>query len=101
MFYSPNDCGGEGGNWQTIGWFAVAPGQCTTVYANSPDDVNNRLWYFYAENTGATVVWNGLVYVTDAAFDHCYAIGTSESRIVGFRMIDVGDNDDYTLNLAP
>ena len=32
MFYSPDTCGGEGGDWQTIGWYAAAPGQYTTVY---------------------------------------------------------------------
>jgi hypothetical protein len=21
MFYSPDTCGGEGGDWQTIGWY--------------------------------------------------------------------------------
>ena len=33
MFWSPNDCGGEGGDWQTIGWFPIEPGACVTVYA--------------------------------------------------------------------
>ena len=45
MFWSPNDCGGEGGDWQTIGWFPIEPGACVTVYANDLDDVNNRYWY--------------------------------------------------------
>ena len=103
MFYSPGDCGGEGGNWQTIGWFEMNPGACTTVYGNSLGDVHNRYWYYYAENAGASIVWAGPVnvYVPDTAFNHCYAIGDTVSRIVGYRLLDVGDNDDYTVNLIP
>src|SRR5262249_50848126 len=101
MFRSPNDCGGEGGGWQTIGWFGIAPGSCATVYANDLDDVNNRYWYFYAENDSGTYVWAGdiPVYVTDEAFNHCIAIGTTQSRIVNYEKFDVGDNDDFTVNL--
>lgn len=104
MFYSPDDCGGDG-DWQTIGWFHVAPGQCTTVYGNSLDDVNNRYWYYHAENWDGTVFWAGPVgvYVTDKAFNHCMVGvvgGQGESRIAGFRILDVGDNDDYTVTLT-
>jgi uncharacterized membrane protein len=49
MFYSPDVCGGEGNDWQAIGWFHVSVGESTVVYANSLGDVNNRYWYFYAE----------------------------------------------------
>lgn len=103
MFYSPDACGGEGENWQTIGWFHIVPGACVTVYSNSLGDVNNRYWYFYAENAGASVVWAGpiRVYVTDEAFNHCLGIGTTTSRVVGFRILDVGDNDDFTVTLTP
>jgi uncharacterized membrane protein len=102
MFYSPNDCGGEGGNWQTIGWYAAGPGQCTTVYENSLGDVNNRYWYFYAQNASGSTVWAGpiSVYVTNEAFNHCYAIGTSASWIAGYRLLDVGDYDDFTVTLT-
>jgi uncharacterized membrane protein len=102
MFYSPDTCGGEGGGWQTIGWFPMAPGQCTTVYGNSLDDVNNRYWYYHAENGDGTIVWAGPigVYVTKQAFNHCYGIGTTSSRIAGFRILDVGDYDDFTVTLT-
>jgi len=105
MFWSPDDCGGYG-DWQTIGWFAIAPGACETVYANDLDDVNNRYWYFYAES--ASAVWAGpvRVYVTDAPFDSCLGIGSTAARIVGFRQIDVGDrvwfaSHDHTVTLTP
>ena len=54
MFYSPDTCGGEGGDWQTIGWFHITPGACATAYANDLHDVHNRFWYFYAENASRT-----------------------------------------------
>jgi uncharacterized membrane protein len=101
MFLSTDACGGEGGNWQTIGWFAMEPGSCVTVYSNSLDDVNNRYWYYYAQNDDSSIEWSGPipVYVTDEAFNHCLNIGTTNSRIVGYRQIDVGDNDDFTVTL--
>jgi uncharacterized membrane protein len=101
MFRSPNACGGEGGGWQTIGWFAMEPGSCVTVYANTLGDVNNRYWYYHAENDDSSIEWAGPipVYVTDEAFNHCLSIGTTNSRVVGFRQIDVGDNDDFTVTL--
>ena len=102
MFYSPDACGGLG-NFQTIGWYHVPVGACVTVYANSLDDVNNRYWYFYAENRGAGITYPGPVQVavTDEAFNHCLDVGTTTSRDVGFRQFDVGDDDDHTVNLNP
>jgi uncharacterized membrane protein len=102
MFHSTDACGGEGKDWQAIGWFHITPGSCVTVYANDLDDVHNRYWYYYAENASRTFVWAGPVnvYVTDEAFNHCLGIGTSTSRIVGFRVFDVGDNDDFTMTLT-
>jgi uncharacterized membrane protein len=102
MFYSPEDCGGEGHDWQKIGWFAIMPGACSVVYANDLDDVNNRFWYFHAENLDLTVNWSGpiSVHVTDEAFNNCLGIATTAERVVGFREIDVGDNDDFTVNLV-
>jgi uncharacterized membrane protein len=102
MFWSPDACGGEGDNWQTIGWFGIAPGSCATVYANDLDDVNNRYWYFYSENDSRTYIWadNIPVYVTDEAFNHCIGIGTTTSRIVNYKQIDVGDYEDFTITLT-
>jgi uncharacterized membrane protein len=101
MFRSRDACGGEGGGWQTIGWFSMEPFSPVTVYANDLDDVHNRYWYYYAQNDDASFVWTGpyQVYVTDKAFNHCLNIGTSDSRIVGYRQIDVGDNEDFTVTL--
>ena len=102
MFYSPDACGGEGGNWQAIGWFAIAPGATATLYANDLDDVNNRFWYYFAEAVDGAV-WSGDIntYVTNAAFNICQGLGSTAYRTVGFRELDVGDNDSFTLTLTP
>jgi uncharacterized membrane protein len=84
-----------------MGWWSIDPGSCANVYENDLEDLN-RFWYYYAEaDDGAT--WSGAytVYVTDQAFDSCVDIGSTESRVVGFRELDIGDNDDYTLTLTP
>jgi uncharacterized membrane protein len=100
-FYSPEECGGEGGDWQNMGWYPVDPGQCVEVYNNDLDDVN-RFWYFFAEaDDGAA--WSGdfPTFVKDPeAFNICDGIGTTALRIVGFRELDVGDNDEYTLTFV-
>jgi uncharacterized membrane protein len=103
MFWSPDTCGGEGGDWQTIGWFAIAPGSCSTVYANNLNDVNNRFWYYYAENADRSIVWAGPVevHVPNEAFNKCRGIATSAERTVFYRQIDVGNYNDVTVNIAP
>ena len=103
MFFSPEDCGGEGGNFQAIGWFHIPPGACTTVYANDLDDVNNRFWFFHAFNRSRSIVWSGpfQVGVTDAPFNHCITLRNTTQQLVGFQVFDVGDNDDFTMNLFP
>jgi uncharacterized membrane protein len=102
MFYSPEDCGGEGRDWQAIGWFQVGPGQCRTVYENDLDDVSNRYWCYYAQNADASLVWAGPypVYVSNAAFNHCIGEARTDWWIAGFRLFDVGDADDFTMNLV-
>jgi hypothetical protein len=100
-FYAPDVCGGNG-NFQIIGWYHLpSDGGPVTVYANSLDDVDNRYWVFYAENFNRSLIWQGGYHshVTDQAFNKCWAIGTSGDRIVGFRLLDVGDNDDYSVAL--
>ncbi|SAK72278.1 hypothetical protein AWB82_04420 [Caballeronia glebae] len=104
MFYSPDVCSDEGGNWQAIGWYHMAPGGSTVPYANDLDDVHNRYWCYYAENADRSVVWAGpySVYAPEngAAFNRCYQIGDTASRIIGMRLFDVGDNDNFTMTLT-
>jgi len=105
MFFAQDTCGGEGGDWQAIGWFHMPPGGSTVPYANSLHDVNNRYWCYYAENGDRSRFWAGPypVYVPadGSAFNHCYRIGNTESRIIGMRLFDVDDYDDFTMTLTP
>jgi hypothetical protein len=103
MFLAQDVCGGEGGDWQAIGWFHMSPGGSTVPYANDLDDVNNRYWCYYAQNADGSRVWAGPypVYVPKdgSPFNHCYSIGNTASRIIGMRLFDVGDNDNFTMTL--
>ena len=103
MFYAPDACGGEGGDWQAIGWYHMSPGGSTIPYANDLEDVDNRYWCYYAENEDQSRVWAGpyTVYTPNngEAFNHCYKIGNTESRIIGMRLLDVGDYNEFTLTL--
>ena len=100
-FHSPEACGGEGGDWQNIGWYPVDPGSCVVVYQNDLADVN-RYWYYYAEaDDGAT--WSGdfpTFVEYPGPFNICDGLGSSAYTRVGFRELDVGDNDDYTLTFV-
>ncbi len=101
MFYSFETCSGEGWNFETMGWWSVDQGSCAIVYGNDLEDLN-RYWYYYAEaDDGA--VWAGPYRATvpNEAFSGCQGIGVSTQRTIGFRELDIGDHDDYTLTLVP
>ena len=103
MFLAQDVCGGEGGDWQAIGWFNMSPGGSTIPYANDLDDVGNRYWCYYAENVNRDRVWAGPYGVNvpedGSPFNHCYTVGSTNSRIIGMRLFDVGDNEDFTVTL--
>lgn len=88
--YSPDTCGGEYGNWATIGWFHFAPGQQAWVL-----ETNNLNVYFYAESeTGDT--WSGRfgpMYVYDDAFDSCINIGSTAAEPVGLQHLRMLNGD--------
>jgi uncharacterized membrane protein len=106
MFYSPESCGGDGGDFEKMGWWRIAPGSCALVYANDLEDVN-QFWYYYAQaDDGA--VWAGpfraAVSLDPFGGDQwCYGFETSAPGqiIIGYRELDIGDNDDYTLTFVP
>jgi uncharacterized membrane protein len=100
MFYNTDACGGEGGNFQTKGWWSPQPGSCVRVFGGDVSDVN-RYWYYYAED-GSGTVWAGEFSATvpQEAFTGCVSIGVSTQRTIGFRQLDVGDSDNFTLNLT-
>jgi uncharacterized membrane protein len=98
MWYSPG-CP-DGGDWERAGWWNLNPGECQNVFDADLDEIN-RYYLFYAEATDGAF-WAGpyVRSVTDSAFDLCEGDGTSQ-RDVGFRLFDIGDNDDYTMTLVP
>ena len=100
MFYSPDTCGGEGDNFEMMGWWNLAPGSCALVYANDLEDLN-RYWYYFAHSSDGAV-WAGPfgASVPTAAFDQCFGIGVNPGESIGFRELDMGDNDDYTITLV-
>jgi uncharacterized membrane protein len=97
-FWEPDECGGpEGNGWHNIGWYWVDPGTCRVVYRNDVDDAG-RYWYFYAEATdGAKWAGEFPTYVKNDAFDMCDSPADSSMISVGFREVDVGEADNYTL----
>jgi len=105
-FYSPDKCGGEGDNFEMMGWWNIAPGSCALVYGDDLEDLN-RYWYYYAEAEDGAV-WSGPygASVPIFAFDQCYGIGVviengNESVEIGFRELDIDSYDDYTLTFVP
>jgi uncharacterized membrane protein len=96
-FFSPEDCSGDGQEWQNIWWHLVEPGSCVVVYRNDLADLN-RYWYIYAEADDGKE-WEGAfpTLVKDEAFNICDGHGaTHQTRSVSFRELDVGDDDDHT-----
>jgi uncharacterized membrane protein len=99
MWYTPN-CS-DGGDWTKAGWWHVAPNACAVVSGEDLDEIN-RYWCYYAEGDDG-VTWSG-PYVRNApfqAFRWCEWTGSTQSQDVGYRLLDIGDNDDFTLNLVP
>ena len=97
MRHSPGACGAYG-NWQTKGWWTLAPGEMKRAFTT-----DNRYAYYYAESTSGRE-WRGpfgRVYMYSRAFTSCLGIGSSEAYgTVGMRMIDLdGAGLYHTINL--
>ena len=106
MFYSPETCGGDGGDFEMMGWWRIDPGSCALVYANDLEDLN-RYWYYFAHAADGAV-WAGpfAASAPRTAFGGSQACwgsqkgGSSDYESIGFRALDIGYNDDYTLTLT-
>ena len=97
MFHSPDNCR-DYGSWGVRGWWTIDPGGEAYVLNTS-----NRYAAYYAEATDG-VVWAGQygpMYVHPQAFDSCLKIGDTNpaTRVVGTRMVDLGDSDRHYVNL--
>jgi uncharacterized membrane protein len=91
-------CGGEGGDWRNRGWWGIDPGACVQVHSGNVSNVN-RFWYFFAiADDGARWDSDFPTFVKDPeSFDLCDGIGTTALQRYGFRELDVGDSDNFTL----
>jgi hypothetical protein len=102
MWWNPDSCGGDGGNWSTEGWWNLNPGD----NVNTGVGTNNRYFYFYAEAEDGAV-WGGDYGPVDAtyqAFQGCVGIGSSRDNLsIGMRQEDAGwwvwAYFSYTVNL--
>ena len=99
MYFDPDGCAGYG-DWGTQGWWNIAPGQEVNV-----KNTSNRYATFYAHSD--RLDWSGPydVYVKSSAFQSCVNIGSTDSRIVGEQLVDLGDvtalpYTTYTVNLT-
>jgi hypothetical protein len=107
LFYAPNSCGGEGGNWRTTGWYNLAPGETRQLLTMNG---GSSVFAFYAKSADGRYVWPGQqqsglvgVYVhPTAAFDHCLNLGSTAWRRVNMKPVDVGTGSGiFTEHLNP
>ena len=98
MYYHPN-CP-DGGDFSKAGWWHLAPFQGPTPVFNGDLHELNRYYCFFAHNEIGKV-WAGeyIRAVPHTAFDWCEFTANTDSRNVGFRLLDIGDSDDYTVML--
>jgi uncharacterized membrane protein len=100
MWYDPTGSCSSDGQWATKGWWILAPGECKTVFGRDLQKVN-KYYYYYAESPDDGFSWRGNVnvYVPYRTFESCLNIGSTDARVVGFRKVDIGSYNNYTLNL--
>ncbi|WP_405655656.1 DUF1036 domain-containing protein [Streptomyces sp. RK9] len=84
-----------------MGWWNLDPGRCALVYANRVNQYS-RMWFFVGEAANNGPVWAGeyVTQVPDQAFNRCWRPSVSGGHPRGFRLFDVGDNENFTLNLT-
>jgi len=97
VFYHRPGC--DISNFQSQGWWELAPGQTAIVYSGE-----HRTWfYYYAENEVGEQYTDtrNFACVPRRAFTWCTSICNSDpdTRNLGFRELYIGGTRDYTLNL--
>lgn len=99
MWYTPH-CP-DGGDWSKAGWWRIEPGQCRDVFHGDLHSVNQYFCY-YAE-TADRDIWAGPYVrgVPQEPYDWCEWTANTNSRDVGFRLLDIQSYADFTLTLTP
>jgi uncharacterized membrane protein len=97
-WYAPGCIPEDGSSWVKKGWWSLAPGQCKIVYGAA---ISNRYSYYYAEGGGR--VWAGPFFTCtpDIAFEWCDNTCSTGSRNLGYRQLDTGGSQNYTLTFTP
>lgn len=97
-WYHPN-CS-DGGDWEKAGWWKIDPGQSAVASTADVSDVN-QFWYYFAHSAGGSV-WAGpfAEMVPHSRFAWCENTSSTDARQVGMRELDVGNADNYIVNLA-
>jgi uncharacterized membrane protein len=102
MYYAPDECPDcpEGNNWMARGWWNIDPGGQKCPYGGGLHE-RNRYWCYYAQSADG-LVWAGQyeAQVSDEEFHICRCLGVTGWRTVGFRLKDIGDNENYTITLV-
>lgn len=102
QWHKPN-CDGSKSNWEVAGWWILNPDETKTVYGSDLQDTNRYYYYYVFDESGTE--WSGpySTCVPMRQFDWCDNICDTapDTRNAGFREIDIGSNNNYTLNLTP
>jgi uncharacterized membrane protein len=98
IYYHPN-CP-DGGDWVKKGWWVLNPGECKVPYGGDLNDLNR--YYLYVAEAIDGRFWAGeyVRQVPNRAFEWCENTASTDSRQAGFRLLDIGDNDNFTVNLT-
>ncbi|GAA3089696.1 DUF1036 domain-containing protein [Streptomyces rectiviolaceus] len=84
-----------------MGWWGIDPGRSALVYANDVNKYSPK-WFYVAEAVNNGPVWAGqyVTQVPDQAFNRCWKPSVSGGHPRGFRELDVGDHENFTLHLT-
>ncbi|MCP3139388.1 DUF1036 domain-containing protein [Pyxidicoccus xibeiensis] len=88
----------DGSSWRKVGWWDLTPGQCKIVYGPA---ISNTFSYYYAEGGG--LVWSGDFFTCTPwnAFNWCDNTCDASSRNLGYRELNTGGAQNYTLTFNP
>lgn len=97
MYHAPDLCGGDG--YRQVGWYQVPPGGKTTVF-NGSAKFRYFAYHVVCPADGAT--WTGDIqgWASDSAYSLCHGDRCTPCRIVGFRLLHVGNFDNFTQPLV-
>jgi hypothetical protein len=98
MWSHPN-CS-DGGNWEKAGWWRFEPGQSGPVLNGDIGDLNRYVCFNAQADDGRFWAGEFVRPAPDRAFDWCEWTGSTDSNNIGYRLQDVGDNDDFTIRLV-